>query len=331
MSAMQPQVWRRKRLIKPIACTVISILILGQILRKIDLQGFRMALAHLHPGWFLVAIGAFSVGLGCGALRWRSALLLGEVSIPSLAVLRATVMGHFFNLLLFGPTGGDVVKSALCARWYSLPMPRILAASILDRFFSICGTVLFIGATLILAFTRPRAIPNGNLNLNFPERWWLIPVVVLAVVLLIWQRKIWRHPFFANLFQSLRQSFAGIKTRPGLALGGTLLALFGQICITGILALCLKAVTQADVPWREVLWMFPVISMLASIPITVAGTGIREGAAMILLGGAGVPAEDTVAAGLLTMAIYFLWGIVGAALTWREEKIHGSIRLDSGD
>ena len=62
------------------------------------------------------------------------------------------------------------------------------------------------------------------------------------------------------------------------------------------------------------LWVFPVIAMLATLPISVGGVGVREGASLVLLGNYSVVQADAVAASLLCLGVYWLNAAIGAIL-----------------
>jgi uncharacterized membrane protein YbhN (UPF0104 family) len=70
----------------------------------------------------------------------------------------------------------------------------------------------------------------------------------------------------------------------------------------------------ASVPFVDVCWVVAAISALVTIPITVSGFGIREGANIIILGQLGVPRGQALAISLLAFAIGFVWSLPGAAL-----------------
>ena len=64
-------------------------------------------------------------------------------------------------------------------------------------------------------------------------------------------------------------------------------------------------------------WIFPAISVITSAPVTFAGAGLREGAALFFLGFYGIPGDDAVAASLLVLLVYLLWALIGGVLLWR--------------
>jgi hypothetical protein len=63
-------------------------------------------------------------------------------------------------------------------------------------------------------------------------------------------------------------------------------------------------------------WTLSVISLLAMMP-SLAGLGLREGAAAVVLGLYGIPVETAVSAALLSLAVNILWVVPGAWVLWR--------------
>jgi rSAM/selenodomain-associated transferase 2 len=61
---------------------------------------------------------------------------------------------------------------------------------------------------------------------------------------------------------------------------------------------------------------------VSCLPFTVAGTGVREVAAVMFLGIYGVPAVHAIAASLLTLVQKLILAALGALAWWREEALH---------
>jgi len=123
---------------------------------------------------------------------------------------------------------------------------------------------------------------------------------------------------------SLARAFLGGARRlvkaPRVTLAGVLCGFFVQAALSGVLAFNLQAVSTNSVPWSQLIWTFPVITIISALPITVAGLGAREGAALALLGLYSVSAEDAVAASLLTVVVSVSWAAVGALLCLHEDR-----------
>lgn len=113
---------------------------------------------------------------------------------------------------------------------------------------------------------------------------------------------------------------------PEVIFPGTLFSILGQFGLTSIMAVNLRAVTHVALPWAQMSWTFPAILVVSAMPFTVAGTGMREMAALALLGLFGVPPEQCIAASLLTLAHKLTWATVGGIIFWRNGRYYSRFK-----
>jgi rSAM/selenodomain-associated transferase 2 len=300
----------------------VAALVLVFVFRRIDLRDLGHALRSARPGWFLAAVALYGAGFLPGAWRWHLMLRMTGCAVHPGATTRMSLIGHFFYTLFFGMAGGDLAKSALYARWYQMPLPEILAAAPLDRLLGLGGLMAFVVLAFGLASANGAFVHLGPATLPVP--WWWI-VVAGMVVLLVG----------AGLLRWARDSAVGKTLGAFLSAGrrlfiswpvawqGLVCGLLVQLAFAGNLALSLQAVSHAPLPWAQLAWTFPVISVVSAIPFNVAGLGLREGAAMALLGLYGVSPADAVAASLLTLAARLFWAVLGGILLWQERRGQG--------
>jgi len=95
-----------------------------------------------------------------------------------------------------------------------------------------------------------------------------------------------------------------------------------QAALSGVLALCLAAVSSEPIPWARLAWTFPLISIISALPITFAGLGVRDTAAVTLFSLYHVDPATAVAASLLAAAVSLIWAVAGAALLWWQALRH---------
>jgi rSAM/selenodomain-associated transferase 2 len=300
-----------------------SVALLGWVLRRVELESLVATFQALRVPWFLGAVGAFGLGLLGSGLRWHLMMRLNrEAVVHGAASVRMVFISQFFNTLLGGPSGGDLPKTALYSRWYGVPAAEVLAGSVLDRMVASVGGLVFV------VLSVGAGLWVGAFDFLWGGRWtmpgawvgWLgLAGLGLAVAVVAWGR---RHPgsFVGRALRSLGTSAGGLlgsRRKSGQALFCAFLtaALFN---VTQLL--CLQAVSPEPIPWLKLFWMYHLVTVISALPVTVAGTGLREGASMVLLAKYGIGAPTAVAAALLTLSIHLGWAGVGAWLLAREQR-----------
>ncbi len=281
----------------------------------------------MRLGWYLAAQGAFGMGLLGSALRWHQMLRLNpDAEVHAVASVRMVFIGHFFNTFLGGPSGGDLPKTAVYSRWFGVPAAGVFAASILDRLTASVGGLAFVALALLAGGYSGAFEWLARVEMQAPGPWVLklgggviAVLLVLAVVLVILTRRR-RQSFLGRSLAALRQSvrkLVGSGRRSLRALG---FAAFTASMFNLTQVLCLQAVSPEPVPLLKVLWLYQAVTVVAALPVTFAGAGLREGTAMFLLAPYGIPATAAVAGGLLTLSVHVTWALVGAGLLWREHR-----------
>lgn len=308
--------WWKRLLI--LAVTIVAVV---SIYRRLDSRTLATTLLGVRPGWLLAAGGLYGLLILAAIGRWHLAMRLTDSVVHFTASARATLIGHFFSITLFTAGIGDVAKSLFYARWYRFPFPVIFAGAKLDRIMGSCGLILVWLATLGWAMGAGALAggPAFDLQVPAPSRL-LLPALVLvgAAIILGLNRR-----FRAGLGHFLSALLEGLKRLwrwPRVLAGGVFFGFIVQGGLSFVLALNLQAVTQTEIPWSRVLWLFPVIQLASTLPVTIAGLGLREAAAMVLLGMHGVPAEEAAAAALLSFLVATAWAGAGGITWWRESS-----------
>jgi uncharacterized membrane protein YbhN (UPF0104 family) len=301
-----PHVSLPARLLVSAAVIVALILWLprGELLAAISRVSF--------PLW-LGAVAVFLAGHQCAALKWR--LLMPRPRPPVLRASRAHFLGLAANLWLPGGlVGGDVVRAALGMRG-STVKEAVAAASLVDRILDTLGL-------LILAAVG--ALWTASLEGVFAQA--LAAAAALGVVGLA---------AGGFLFVRLRRSGSAALRRFAAALSelaadpgraALALALSMGIQATFILVTARLAVA-AGVDVSAGVWFaaWPLAKIVALIPITFAGIGVREGALVVLMRPFGAPAAAVTAAGLLWQSVVFAGGLLGGALALAAPAAGGAV------
>jgi uncharacterized membrane protein YbhN (UPF0104 family) len=311
--------------LKRLIALLVSAVAIVVVYRKVDPQRLWPVFARMNWAWFAAGWAMFLFVLIGAAGRWHTGLRLAHVAIGPRATWRVHLVGHFCNLIFFGAAGGDVVKSGLYARWNQKPFPEVMAAAPIDRLFGLVGALVVWAGLLLISGLRG-ALPDWNrLGLQSAQlvtlSYWAL-VIVLAVGLFLWlRRRLKRDSGPGRFVHTLSGGLGRLFTTPGEALAGIFWGGLAQIALCFVYALCLEAVGAEEFRWLDMFWTLSVISLLAMMP-SLAGLGLREGAAAVVLGLYGIPVETAVSAALLSLAVNIVWVAPGAWVLWQENAAH---------
>lgn len=306
--------WWKRLLILAVTITAVA-----SIYRRLDFAAFVETLQHTRLRWVLAA-GCLYGGVLLGAVgRWHLAMRLTDSVVHFTASVRSVLIGHFFSIALFTASIGDVAKSMLYARWYRFTFPVVFAGAKLDRVMG------FVGLQLIGLVALGWAVGTGALadipapDVRRPSAaiLALAAVAVAAVAVALGLNRAFRSGL-RHFLNALIEGLSRLWRWPRVMTGGLFYGIVVQGGLSFLLALNLQAVTQTEIPWLRLFWLFPLIQFISTLPITVGGLGLREAAAMILLGLYGVPAEEAAAAALLSFLAAAAWAGVGGLVLWRE-------------
>jgi rSAM/selenodomain-associated transferase 2 len=322
-SGVREQGYRRWRWPARVLAVAGSVVAIWMVFRRLDAVALTAAFRSMDLAWYAAGHAVFGLGLLGSAIRWHLMLRLNpSVVVHGAASVRMVFISQFFNTLLGGPSGGDVPKTAVYSRWYGVPAAEVLAASVLDRMVASVGGLVFVGAAVTVGWWSGAFGFVARGEVEVPAGWIRI-AGVLAVGLiggLIYFGRRRPGSFVGRSIASLGRSLTWLlasRRRSGHAL---LCALLTALCFNLTQILCLRAVSEEALSVGRLLWLYQAVTVVASLPVTFAGAGLREGASMVLLGQYGVPAATAVAGALLTLSIHLTWAGIGGWLFVRERR-----------
>jgi glycosyltransferase 2 family protein len=298
------------------AKAIVTFALLGWLLARIELGPVLARLSSIDAGWAVAAVAIMAAQILLTGWRW--ALIARVIGAP-LAIepaLRLTLVGHFFSQTLPSAIGGDAVRGFLAAR-EGMPGTKAASSVIIDRGTALVLMVVLIGVLLPLFFAR------------VPDPAWRTGVSILvaasigglAVFLLIGERAatlLGRHRFtapFATLARELRRVLVGAPESKIILITAIIVHLLvatGAYTIAQGLGIAISLVDC----WV----MIPPVVLLTTLPISIAGWGVREGATVALLGFVGVTPADALATSVAFGLVLIVVGIPGGVLWLRAQR-----------
>jgi hypothetical protein len=276
---------------------------LGWTLAQLAPGELAHALGRVAPWALAGALGFALVGMTLGALRWRFMLLgYGAKSIwPFSKLLRATLVGYFYNTFLPANIGGDVLRGYVTRHAFDGGVGSYLVIFV-ERVFGLAGLVLLAGGILAIR-------PIGDFV-------WL-PWIALAAVgsaLLLALLPMFARRLIPWMPTRLRTP---LRMLPDVERPSALLVVLGTSVLThGVAALIGHTVLVSIDPTQQLLHslsLIPVALVAVYFP-TVGGLGTREAAFVVLLSTVGVSRADATAASLAFFAVQLLTAAMGGLL-----------------
>ncbi len=266
-------------------------------------------------GWFAVACLCFGANFAVGAVRFVALLRGAGVAVGFAPVFRAYLVASFVNVVL--PAGlGDVYRFA-DARRDTGRGGEVLGIVVLERLLSLAA----LGAIALVA------VPFLPLASEHDVRGPLLGCAATFVLAPLFPlqpagRALLRRALPAvaaisgRLSRAAERALAAIETvsqRPAVlaqALGSSLLMQLLPVLAVGVLSLPLGS----PVPGVWFAVIVPAVTLIALVPVSLAGVGVREYLYIALFGAVGMRPEVALALSLSTLAVTLLWALIGLAL-----------------
>jgi hypothetical protein len=286
-----------------------------------DIGASAARLRDVDIGYLLVAAGVFVAILANNTLRWRTVMRAIDAVLPLWQSVQILYIGVFFNQTLPSSVGGDAVRMIL-ARKHGLTLQGAVNGVMLERVVNVFGLILLVVATQPFLLAR---IADNPAKFVFPA---LAAVAVAGIVfLMLLDRVPERYRRWAlvrgaaNLAGDTRRLFLA----PVRALAAVGFGILGMVLLS-LMVYFLAQSLGIGVSPIDCLVLVPPVMLIASIPISIAGWGLRETAMVAAFGFVGVAEGDAFVLSLL----FGLAGIVAAlpgGLIW----LLGGYRREAAD
>ena len=240
--------------------------------------GMPRVFTDVETGWLLIAFGLLSTAIMGGITRWWRLLAVASCPTSWWNTLRLTFLGLFFNLVMPGLTGGDMVKAVIVVRENPQARARALVSVAVDR---------LIGLVALLALAAAVILAKGDTfaEIRLPVLGGLVFAVVGAAV--YFNGTLRRLVHFDALLERLPlgdklrmiDDAVVLYARHPYELGlAVLLSLWNHFfAILGVAALGQAfGVTLADVSLGDWFALVPIANIVASLPVAPGGWGLGE-------------------------------------------------------
>lgn len=284
---------------------VVSGGILAAALSRVDFAQVGEAIGRLAVGLYAAAIAALAAATVLAALRWALLTRRLAARIGPADGVGIYLTASFVGQVLPSTLGVDAVRAWLASRKYK-PFTQVVSGVMADRAFGMLGlgVLILLGAPRLLfmgdiAIGEAAALAAGLLFVGaiagfFVLRWFVRANVTGTLARL------------QEAAKSLLLAAASVEGAIGLALSVVVHALI-TLCV-----IMIAAGLAAPVSLLDGFTLIPAAMLIATIPVSINGWGLREGAMIACLGLAGVSASDAFVVSVLFGIGQFLVALPGA-------------------
>lgn len=237
--------------------------------------GMPRVFREIEPHWLVLAMGMLLVSAVMSVTRWWRLLALAGCPTSWWNALRLTFLGFFFNLVVPGLTGGDVIKAVMVVRENPQRRADAFVTVIVDRGL---GLVVLAGlASIVVLLTGDR----------FHELRWPVILCFLAMLLGI---VLFVHPLprralgISRLLErvpqrerlkSIERALHEYAHHPAEMLLAIVFSIVNHCGIAGAV-MAVGWAFGAKLDFYEYLGVIAIANTVSSLPIAPSGLGVGE-------------------------------------------------------
>ena len=252
---------------------------------QIDYGEFRRSLSSINWSWAIGAELAFFISQTLLATRWIVLLRVHKVYISLYQAVKLTYLGLFYNNIMPGAVGGDILKGWFIT-YHSHKDLRVEAAVtvFVDRLIGLTG-IIFVGALAGLIVGTRLQIPLAGYTIQVRWLIWAIFVAMLLAALVFLSHRLRRLLMISHLLEKL--PFASFLRKIDQAIQlyrhhtpTIIIAFLITAVIQGLSIVAVWILTQAlhldNITLVHCLLIMPIVWLISSAVPVPGGLGVME-------------------------------------------------------
>jgi uncharacterized membrane protein YbhN (UPF0104 family) len=280
------------------------------------------ALRHANLGWLLAGVAAYGLVEVISAIRWQWLLGVQGIRLSWTRISLLTLVGVFFNYFIPGGTGGDVVKIFYLLKETPGQRTGAVLSVLVDRIIGLLGLALFAGVIISLRWSWLAGSPETARYV-----WPAIIILFFSAGGVHFAWIVSRH----GLIHKLPARLPGRDKLAELALAFTL---YGRAWRASLAALAISILAHIGYftvfycaaqafqqegtrlpSFTDLCTIMPVVNVLAAMPVSLGGLGVREGLFQIFLSRlCGVSEAVAVVISSTGFLLTLVWGLIGGVV-----------------
>lgn len=305
---------------KVILRTGISIALLWWLAFSFDWQQIGRLILEADLGWISLAIVWIVLSMVISVSKWQVLLYSQKIDISWLELWHAYWAGLFFNNFLPSSIGGDALRIIWVGK-FSHDSAGAAASVIVERILATAGIALVGLSGAIIAGRldiRAAALLIGLLIVSFL----LLGIILQGRIPTALSRRKGR---IIEFLQGMAMHGTRLQAKRKPLIWVLLLSVVFQLMVVAVNYSIFKALGISSLAWGDILYVIPITSVAAMLPVGINGYGVREGAYVALLASYQVARGSAFTASLLFAFLVSLCSLYGGWTFMVHRQKEGNI------
>lgn len=307
-----------KKLILLLVRIIISVSLIV-FLVKTQFKDIRSALEiikSVNKPLLILSLSTHIFGIWITAVRWNTLLGTQKVKLGTTTLTLTVLIGFFFNNFLPTSIGGDVFRTYDAAKKANIPIETSASIIIVERFSGIISASTYAIIALFLGFTA-----IGNRSFIIPVIIFFIICIIIAFFIL--NPSILRLNKLINKIKFLKKvkeklaniyfTFLSFKKFKWVLVRVLIYSFLLQFAVILNYFLAAKSL-GINLNLTAFIFIVPVVTIIAMVPISIGGIGIRENTLVFIITAMGVGSEQAAICALLIFLMLIFIGIIGGII-----------------
>lgn len=306
----------RRVLLFAVKAAITGLLIYFAV-RSVSLEAVLERIGDIRVPWLTLVLAVLAAQICLQAVRWLPIVHASGFPLPAAGALRLTFIAAFFGQTLPSTIGGDAVRIWMLAQSYKAGWRIATYSVFVDRAVGVFALAVVVAICLPWTYTFVQD-PVGRIAVSLVGLSGIVGGVVFAALSLAhgtWIERIWGVHHLVAASKVLRRVATPLSRAAFVAFASLLIH-----AITIFVAWATAQSIDAPVQFLQMACLIPPVVLLATIPITIAGWGLRESLMITAFTLAGLNAGDALVISLLLGASNFAVGLIGGAMWLLHRK-----------
>jgi len=276
------------------------------LLSKIDVGEAWAKFQSMKPDMLALGVAFMLLQLALGAVRWGVVLRALSAELSAFRIMKLYYIGAFFATVLPGLVGGDAVR-VWCTVKAGVPLSIAVNSVMLERAAAVLSLAVLVACTEPVLLERVPELPGA----------WIFPLLSVAGVCGVFVLSVLdRLPESLRKWRAVRaMTYLAADTRkvafhPVTAAASFFSALIGNVNLSMVVWALARGLDM-PVSALDCLVLVPPVFLLTTLPISVAGWGVREAAMVSAFGFIGIAQSSSLVLSIVFGVLNMITAVPG--------------------